>query len=91
MSLFHFIGRNDNAVFIVDPGIPGQMSVTNAAEVVVKQCFKAWGDRRIIYRDSEGRWSELVHIEDRFTRFGELSEQENQKWQEWLLPIGESV
>lgn len=34
-------------------------------------------------------WKDLQ--EDRFTRFGELSEQENQKWQEWLLPIGESV
>jgi hypothetical protein len=55
-------------VFIEDDNRDG-MSVTNAAEAVCRQCFADYGARRIVYKDSEGRWDELVHERGRFIRF----------------------
>lgn len=48
-------------VFIIDNCRPGAMSVTNDAENVVQECLSRYGERRIIYRDSEGEWAELLH------------------------------
>lgn len=58
----------DSTVFIVDDDAGG-MSVTNAAELVCEQCFEQFGDRRIVYRDTESRWDELVHDHGHFLRF----------------------
>ena len=55
-------------VFIRDDD-DGGMSITNAAEVVVRQVYAEYGDRRIVYRDSMGRWDELVHERGRFRGF----------------------
>lgn len=54
-------------VFITDDDTG--MSVTNAAELVVCQCLEQFGDRRIVYRDSMGRWDELMHRDGRFVGF----------------------
>ena len=45
-------------------------SVTNDAENVVQYLFNPYGDRKIIYRDSEGEWGELCHDRGVFTSFG---------------------
>ena len=58
-----------HTVFIMDDEKPGTMSVTNAAEEVVKQVYADYGERRIVYRDTMGRWDELEHIEGHFLKF----------------------
>ena len=52
----------------------GQISVTNDADAVVPEVAANYGDRRIIYRDSEGNWDELVHQDGRFICFAGPSE-----------------
>lgn len=57
-------------VFIADTCKPGAASVTNDAERVVSECLGQYGERRIIYRDSEGSWSELLHTGIQFRGYG---------------------
>lgn len=59
-------------VWIEDLNLGGR-SVTNDAERV---CKKLNGSpqshgRRIIYKDSDGQWGELLHVNGRFTGFGD--------------------
>ena len=67
-----------DTIWIVDLD-DGAMSVTNDAEAVVEQVVKDFGDKRVIYRDSEGQWDELLHHHGRFIDFapgrGELDPQ----------------
>lgn len=67
-------------VFITDNCRPGAMSITNDAENVVLECLGRYGERRIIYRDSDGRWDELLHTGIQFRGFapfdGEIPGQE---------------
>lgn len=39
----------------------GKISVTNDAEWVVQQLLSLFGPRKIVYQDSDGTWSELIH------------------------------
>ncbi|WP_176477969.1 hypothetical protein [Mesorhizobium sp. WSM3862] len=43
--------------------------MTNDTERVVERCLAAYGERRIIYRDSEGEWGELLHTGIQFRGF----------------------
>ncbi len=61
----------DTEVYISDDCIPGTVSVTNMAEHVTKLVVKQHGDKRIIYRDSNGSWGELLHDHGNFTGFAE--------------------
>ncbi len=45
------------------------MSVTNDAENVVEYLYNRFGNRRFFYRDTMGRWDELVHEHGKFTGF----------------------
>ncbi|MDG4887619.1 MAG: hypothetical protein EOQ64_15520 [Mesorhizobium sp.] len=56
-------------VFIADRCRPGLPSVTNDAERVVEECLAAYGERRIVYRDSAGEWGELLHTGIQFRGF----------------------
>lgn len=56
-------------VFIVDNCKPNFASVTNAAESVVEECLMTYGERRIVCRDSEGVWGELLHTGIQFRGF----------------------
>ena len=58
----------DNLLFIIDRD-EGGMSVTNDAEAVCAHCHELYPGRRIIYRDTEGEWSELVHENGKFTGY----------------------
>lgn len=91
MALYKFVGRNDEAVFILDPNTPGQPSITNAAEEVTREVFSCWGDKRVIYRDSEGRWDELMHSNGHFTGYSPISDRDRARFQEWLIPIEEGT
>lgn len=56
-------------VFIIDKCIPGALSVTNDAENVVSDVLKIFGELRIVYRDSQGSWDELLHDGVKFIGF----------------------
>lgn len=61
---------DDSFVAITDEcDTHGGRSVTNAAEEVVAFLLPLYPGRRIIYRDTEGRWDELAHDGKKFTGF----------------------
>jgi hypothetical protein len=62
------VREDADRVFIADAN-RGQMSITNDAEGVVAHVHKLFPDRRIIYKDTEGRWDELKHNHGKFTNF----------------------
>ena len=45
-------------VFIED--LDGPMSVTNDAENVLSFINQNWPDKRLVYKDTQGEWAELV-------------------------------
>ncbi len=59
-SDFVIVGQDADCVFLVDLNTGG-LSLTNDAESVVRLIFNRYGQKRIIYRDSEGRWDEMLH------------------------------
>ncbi len=61
---------DENTVWIVDVGHNSGKSVTNDAENVVQQILNLYGNRRIMYCDSDNRWDELLHDGNKFTGFG---------------------
>lgn len=65
------VDRSEAVIWIADnSGWGGNFrSITNAAEEVVEEVYRLFGDRRIMYRDTEGRWDELVHEGSRFIGF----------------------
>lgn len=65
---FSVVLVEDETVYIKDLN-KGGISVTNGAEVVVKTLFDRYGNRRIIYRDSDGNWDELLHRRGEFLGF----------------------
>ena len=69
---YTYVGGNDTTVYIADLNIG--MSVTNDAEGVVEDVINRFGSKRIVYRDSDGRWDELKHNGREFTDFGPAEE-----------------
>jgi hypothetical protein len=60
----------DDIVFITDDWeAHGRMSVTNDAENVVQHVNGQYPGRRIVYRDTDGCWDELLHADGNFTGF----------------------
>lgn len=57
-----------DCIWIIDKD-DGAMSVTNDAEAVVAEVVTNHGDLPIMYRDSEGRWDQLVHRQGHFIDF----------------------
>lgn len=54
-------------VWIIDED--GPKSITNDAERVVADVNSNYRKYRIVYRDTEGRWDELLHNDGTFTDF----------------------
>lgn len=52
----------------------GFMSVTNDAENVTEWVVSRYGNHRIIYQDTDGRWDELAHSNGAFTHFSPIGE-----------------
>ena len=65
---YRIIGVTDEFVFLLDIN-RGHISITNDAEWVVEQVIASHGDRRIIYKDTQGEWDELYHDGTRFIEF----------------------
>lgn len=66
-STYVIVAVSSEKVFIVDEDIG--RSVTNDAEKVVMELYAEFGNKRIIYRDTMGRWDELQHDHGYFTGF----------------------
>ena len=62
------VGSNDTTVYIADLDIG--MSVTNDAEAVVAELIPRFEGKRIVYKDTDGRWDELIHDGNQFIDFG---------------------
>jgi hypothetical protein len=63
----------DDVIYIVDLDI-GNMSVTNDAESVCIELTSRYGiNKRIIYRDSNGDWAEMIHRNGEFLRFRHIN------------------
>lgn len=65
----------DQIVYIIDND--DGMSVTNMAERVVEEINKTHPNRRIVYKDTEGHWDELLHRNGVFEGFKYLNEKIN--------------
>jgi len=59
---------DDSLIYIRDLD-RGARSVTNDAERVTRELFKTFGDRKFLYKDSEGGVDELTHDKGRFTGY----------------------
>lgn len=59
--------NSHNWIFIEDTN--SGMSVTNDAEAVCEHLVHYYGNKRIMYRDTDGTWDELVHNHGIFKRF----------------------
>lgn len=73
-AAYTIVKVQDDMVWITDDCLLGRLSVTNDAEVVCKTIHESHGNKRIIYRDSEGEWDELAHDEGRFTHYRAASQ-----------------
>lgn len=65
----HFSSEVVDGVICIEDADDGAASVTNDAEAVVEFVVDAFGDRPIVYRDTDGRWDGLGHNGNRFTDF----------------------
>jgi hypothetical protein len=73
-SDFHIRKVTATKVFIIDDNT-GRMSVTKDAEAVVAKVNADYPGRRIIYRDSDLNWDELLHDNGRFIDFARYQEE----------------
>lgn len=70
---FNIVSFTEDYVAIVDQSEIGPTtSVTNDAEAVVKYINDNYPKRRIVYKDSMGRWDELQHIDGEFVGFAPI-------------------
>ena len=68
-SSFSITEIKDDRVVILDNNLGGR-SVTNDAENVVEYLYSVYGNRRILYIDSDGVLDELRHNNGNFVGFG---------------------
>lgn len=69
---YRFVKVDHDRAFIEDVG-EGK-SVTNDAESVVKSVVEHFPGKRVIYKDTTGRWDELKHKGGTFTGFTPYTE-----------------
>lgn len=68
---FGVIGQFDGIVFLAD--YDGPKSMTNAAEHIVKWANEKWPGTRVVYRDTEGDWGELINADGEFVGFDDYN------------------
>ena len=59
----------DKIIYITDECNGSQLSVTNDAERVCEELNKSHPGFRIIYKDTNGDWDEIVHVDGVFQGF----------------------
>ena len=69
---FTVVKVTEDTVFIVDNAeISQSMSITNDAENVVSYLNTLYPSKRIVYRDTTGKWDALSHVNGEFKGFRE--------------------
>ncbi len=61
------VDAKERIIWIID--LDQGVSITNNAERVVRSILGWYDNHRIYYRDTDGRWDELVHDGRNFTGF----------------------
>lgn len=82
-AVYEVVKVAPDCVWIEDCSRDSQLavkSVTNDAEHVCEELFARYGQRRFLYRDTDGNWDELVHEAGKFTEFKSARGQEPGKW-----------
>lgn len=74
-ATYHIANVQASTVFIIDDD--AGPTITNDAESVVTRVLSNYPAHRILYRDTDGAWSELRHDSHRFTAFAPLSPQDH--------------
>lgn len=64
-STFDVVKVSKNFVYLVDLDIG--RSVTNDADNVCKHINYLYPNKRIVYKDTQGEWTELCHVDGKFT------------------------
>lgn len=65
--MYDLLCMNGDIVFLSENNVG--MSITNAAETVVKEINFQYPGRRIVYKDTMDQWDELVHNDGIFVGF----------------------
>lgn len=60
---------NQERVFAIVDQDGGGRSITNDADAVIREIADRIVGKRLIYRDTDGRWDEICHLDGRFTGF----------------------
>ncbi len=66
-SQYQIVRQTSEIVWIEDLGVG--KTVTNDAEAVCAELFNEVGNKRIIYKDTDGNWDELLHDKGYFTGY----------------------
>lgn len=61
-SFYDIVGVLHDRVFIIDLNLPGTRSITNNADEIYWDIQKLWPKKRLIYRDTMGRWDEIKEL-----------------------------
>lgn len=69
-SNYTILGIKSDVIYIEDMNIGGK-SLTNDIEDTIREVVNLLGNKRIIYKDSEGVWCEAIHNNGIFIGFGE--------------------
>ena len=62
---YDIVYMDDYKVYLIDLNL-GSKSITNDAERVYEEIQKKYPGKRVVYRDSMGRWDEII-LEDQFS------------------------
>lgn len=86
MCIIHHAADGNSVVFLIDD--KQGRSLTNMAESICRRFSKF---ARIIYRDTDNRWDEMVHDQGTFRDFAPLSDQDRKTFAQFLInEMGES-
>lgn len=80
MYIIH--ATHNNVLFLIDDNTG--RSITNSADYITS-LFRQFD--RIIYRDTSGRWDELLHEAGSFKGFAPLSTDDQLQFQPFITPL----
>jgi len=64
-----YVNKSPDGTIIFLSDSDGPVSMTNDAEAVVAMCHNHHPGLRIVYRDTDGCWDEMIHNNGRFLSF----------------------
>lgn len=59
----------EGTIYLTDSDNPGTVSMTNDAESVCRWAHSQYPGKRVMYRDSDGVWDQMVHVDGIFMKF----------------------